>query len=284
MKKTTAALFILMVFFMVSCSHKIAFNSPTSPSDGGGYTNSGKLKSQSIDTYFSPLNMTISATTNYYYDSVGRIRTASGTVNGMSGAGSTIYSYNSDGKLISVVTPQGSTSDNTYYTYDASGRLATLKVITDSTTNTKMVQTFTYDANNRISRIDEVDNGTPASYRLLNRDANGYVTSEDVYPPAGGTKGASITYVRDITNRTITVSFTFVGSPYDPLTMVYSYDASGFLQSTEAIMPILSTDMDLVNTLQNGLFDPAGMKGYYFTDSDLYGMTWISTYLDGYMP
>lgn len=281
MKKVFIAVMAVALIFTASCSHRRG--TPTSASSSDSYTNTGRLKSTSIDTYVELLGMTITATNTYGYDSAGRIRNTTGTYAGYTVKGNT-YNYNSDGKLISIIGPQTSGSNDQYYTYDSSGRLATLSVITYDTTNTTMVQTFTYDSNNRISRIDEAIDGTAASYRLLTRDSSGYVTVENIYAPGGTTSAGTITYTRDNTLKTIKITMAFIWDTTFSMSVTYAYDSSGFYLSQTAEMPGLNQVITTVNALQDGPFDPAGMKGYYFTDSDLYGMTYISTYAYGYMP
>jgi hypothetical protein len=219
--------------------------------------------------------MTINASATYYYDSSGKIRYETEYVSGVSG-GNINFNYNSNGKLISKITPAGGGSDNTYYAYDSSNRLSSLIVVTDGTANTKIAQTFTYDANNRISRIDESDNGSPASFRLITRDASGYDASEIIYYPGTMTQLGTITFTRNAAAKTISVALTLLGMSGDSLDVIYSYDSTGFVSTETVIMPVFGENFTISNVLQNGPFDAGGMNGYYYTDPDIYGMTYIS--------
>ncbi len=286
MKKTIIAMTALLLLFMISCSHRTNPTDPFGPSTTQTavstpvntpvvYTNNGRIKSTGLDTYIDMASMTIDAAATYYYDAGGKIRYLAESVGGIS-EGNINYNYNANGKLISKINPAGSGADNTYYGYDSSNRLSTLMVVTDSTTTTKMAQTFTYDGNNRISRIDESDNGTPSSYRIITRNASGYEVSEIIYIANTTTVMGNITFTRNDAAKTILVALTLTGMPGDSLDVVFAYDSTGFTSSETIIMPILGMNMTITNTLQSGSFDAAGMNGFYYTDPDVYGMTYIS--------
>jgi YD repeat-containing protein len=288
MKKIIFALTASLLLFMISCSHRTNPTDPFGPSTTQTaiitpvntpvtYTNSGRLKSTGINTYIAFISMTVTASSVFYYDGTGKIQYANTSANGVSG-GRTNYSYNSNGKLISIVTPAGSGADNNYYTYDSSNRLSKLIIVTDGATTTKVAQTFTYDANNRISRIDESDNGTAVSYRLITRDSSGYDVSETAYFPGTSNVLANIAFTRNDATKTISVAMTLLGETGDSIDATFTYDGTNFITSQGASLPSLGESYTSNNTLQSGPFDPAGMNGYYYTDMDLYGYFYISAY------
>jgi hypothetical protein len=240
------------------------------------YQNNGRIQSASLSTY---LGMTITAGETYFYDTSGKIQRLDETVMGTP-AGSASYRYTASGNLASIVQPAGSSADNEFYTYDAGGNMAT-HIYVDSTGATTDAMTFTCTGG-LISRIDEAQSGVPSSYRLIIRDASGFITREDLYAPGGVTPVGSINYVRDDASKTITVQMLLGGQlGCDEL---FSYDTSGFIQSTAVnfyVMGSLFYYVTISNTLQTGPFDAAGMDGYYYTDKDLFGVLWIKTSASG---
>lgn len=283
MKKAYIIPALLLFFFVPACNqHKYptaitSFETPTagiviSPTatPNPAHLNNGKIRTETAAIYLGPMSITVSA--GCFYDTTGKIMRQDFTVAGYP-AGSSTMSYNAQGLLSGMVN-----YDGTYevYEYDAGNRLYR-DIMADGTTTT--ILAFTYDGSNRISRVDETRNSVPVSYRILTRDGSGYVTREDFYTPGGASLGYAL-YVRNDTLKTITVQDWFLTAHF--MDFVFSYDASGFITSWAAYMPMpaMTKFSEMIFTLQAGLFDPAGMHGYYYTDPDLYPL--YKVFIDSY--
>ncbi|MFP4465700.1 MAG: hypothetical protein ACLFP1_01465 [Candidatus Goldiibacteriota bacterium] len=268
-----AAVVIALSVFAAGCTEHVGPAAITDldnwGSGDGTAAGSGKIKSTSMTAVYS--SMTVTTDSVYSYDDTGKITeeivSAYGYTQNTYG-----YTYTAAGKLEKRENETG--TEVTAYTYDASDGLIT-RTSNDGTDEN--VKAFTLGTDNLISRIDESENGISRSTRIINRDANGYITSEDVYQPGGGTWVAEITYVRDDAAKTINVSFG--PSSWNPImTFLYEYDSSGFLQKqtiTQYLSGTPQSEITLINTLQSGPFDAGGMNGYYYMDKDLFGVLWM---------
>jgi len=258
--------FIILVFaaavLLSGCKEHVS-PAPITDLSGGG-----RIVSSSMTATYS--YMTITAEAEYYYDFSGKITGEAISSMGYL-QGTNIYTYTAAGKLEKI--DNDTTADVITYTYDGADRLASRTKTDGTDTN---VKTFTQGTDNLISRIDEALNGSPVSERIIHRDAGGYITSEDIYAPGGTVPVGEITYTRNDSAKTITMEMAFGGSV--GMSFLLEYESSGFLEKETIIQYMTGTPMsriEVIYTLQEGLFDSGGMNGYYYTDKDLFGVVWV---------
>jgi hypothetical protein len=257
------AMIIAALFFMVSCSSR---HSPaTSPFSPAYYTNSGKIKTSDLTTDI--LLTTVDGT--YYYDTAGRIRRIDNTILSLPAA-STYYQYASSGKVSFIGDPGNPAANgNESFSYDSSNRLSVMNFTATNSTTSNDVQTLNYGGDGYADTINETQNGVTSCYRVITRDANGYIIREDIYPAQSSTtEFAYITFTRDGTHIIEDIYFGAV----DMFTIEATYDATGFISQlvyAEHAGLVMNITQNFYG--QSGPFDPAGLDGYYYTDKDLFG-------------
>ena len=258
------ALIITAGFLLVSCSNR--HNPASSPFSPAYYTNSGRIKTSSINSAI----ISSTADWTYFYDTTGKIERIDATVYSIP-SGSVFYRYTSSGKVSFIGNPQCVTqSGNENFSYDASNRLGVMNFTATYTTTSNDVQTLNYGGDGYAGTINETQNGATVCYRVITRDANGYITREDLYPnPSASIEFGYITFDRDDADKIVTENI-FIGA-VNMFTVSAVYDTSGFISQlnySEGGLPIISQSFQP----QSGPFDPAGLNGYYYTDRDLFGL------------
>jgi hypothetical protein len=257
---------IATLFFMVSCSSRHA--PATSPFSPSYYTNSGKIKTSDLTTDI--LMTTVDGT--YYYDTAGRIQRIDNTILSLPAA-STYYQYTPSGRVSFIGNPGNLSADgNESFSYDSSGRLSVMNFTATTSTTSNDVQTLNYGGDGYADTINETQNGTTSCYRVITRNAGGYITKEDIFTtPALTTEFANITFARNDADKTVTEDIYF--GAVDMLTITATYDTTDFISQL-----VYSEHVGLVMNItqnfqtQSGPFDPAGLDGYYYTDKDLFGL------------
>ncbi|MGD0566494.1 MAG: hypothetical protein ABSA34_04080 [Candidatus Goldiibacteriota bacterium] len=258
------ALVIAAGFLLVSCSSR--HNPAVSPFSPAYYTNTGKIKSSTVTTYI------ISSTTagTYYYDSSGNIQRIDNTVSSIP-SGSVFYQYTGSGMVSFIGNPQCVTQNgNESFSYDSSNRLSVMNFTATYTTTSNDVQTLNYGGDGYVDTINETQNGATACYRVITRDAYGFINREDIYPnPSSTTEFGYITFTRDDADKIVTENI-FIGA-VNMLTVSAVYDTSGFISQLNYSvggLPVISQSF----VTQSGPFAAAGLNGYYYTDKDLFGL------------
>ena len=262
MKK--CALAVVLMIFLVSCSNR--HTPSTSPFSPRAYTNSGRIKT--TDATNDVLSTTTDGT--YYYDSTGKIYRIDTAIISLP-AESIYYQYTAAGK-VSLVT--GSLynvgqSGSQSYGYDASGRLNMISYDWAVATGVVDTQTFGYGADGFADTVNEIQNGMQACYRMITRDINGYILREDIYPDVSTTtEFAYAIFTRGAGSVTEDIFFGAVKK----MEIIAVYDSNGFISRLE----YSGTGAQALFTQnfqpQSGPFDPAGLRGYYYTDTDLFGL------------
>jgi hypothetical protein len=129
------------------------------------------------------------------------------------------------------------------------------------------IQALNYGADGFADTINETQNGIQSCYRVITRDTNGYIIKEDIYPDVSTTtEFAYITFTRGV--QTITEDIFFGG--VKKMSLTANYDASEFISSLAytGTQPLFVQNFQV----QSGPFEPAGLRGYYYTDKDLFGL------------
>jgi len=250
---------ILVVILLASCTAHKAPNPITGPESMG---NTGRIKRIIIDTTIGDMRINVAET--YNYDSMGRFVNVETSAFGYTSTDKT-YSYYSSGLLNRISGTDGSYQ---YYEYDSFGRLSKRSVFDASGTPTN-VKEFAYNPDGTIYTVDEWQNQVKSSHRVFLRDVQGFVASEQIYTGTGSFRGV-MNYTRNDTLKTINLEMV-IGTAQQ-MFIELRYDSSGFYSGS--YIANVAAAITQTAELQNGPFDPAGMKGYYYSDKDIYGVFW----------
>ena len=179
---------------------------PNHTQDNFSYNDAGQIIGmQTVDN-----NSNVKWSNQYSYDQDGRVTSVTGTDPGMNNE-SANYTYNNGTEKLNRLT-QAAITDGTYsgtfgYSYDPAGNLLSMDVANG--TSTPNHQTFTYDADNRITAVN--GDSTAVSY-----DQNGNLTKVTL-------NGVTRYYTYDATNRLTAVGTSAGASDIAS----YTYDSTG---------------------------------------------------------
>jgi RHS repeat-associated protein len=188
----------------------------------------------------------------YAYDSVDRVTQRTLSFNAIGGSGTntpeiTTYTWDNASRLSAQATvfgPTGSqTEHRTEYTFDAANRLASRKSVLGST-GSPLTQRYSFDAVDRLSRIQYLQAEGTASEQLLEQidysyDARGQRTAKTTLNNHGsGTAETAMQATYDAANRmqSITLALsngTGTGTGTTSQTYALGYDAEGNLTSKQ---------------------------------------------------